>query len=108
VIHVAGDESLAQAQAAAPWVDALLLDSGNPSLAVKQLGGTGRTHDWTLSRRIRDAVSVPVWLAGGLGAHNVAAAIDAVKPDGVDLCSSLRTNGQLDKTKLDAFFAALA
>jgi phosphoribosylanthranilate isomerase len=108
VIHVAGEESLAQARAAAPWVDALLLDSGNPSLAVKQLGGTGRTHDWTLSRRIRDAVSVPVWLAGGLGAHNVAAAIDAVKPDGVDLCSSLRTNGQLDKTKLDAFFAALA
>jgi phosphoribosylanthranilate isomerase len=107
VIHVTGGESLAQARAAAPWVDALLLDSGNPSLAVKQLGGTGRTHDWTLSQSIRNTVSVPVWLAGGLGAHNVAAAIDAVKPQGVDLCSSLRTDGRLDKTKLDAFFGAL-
>jgi len=58
----------------APPVDALLLDSGNPALAVKQLGGTGRMHDWALSRRIRDSDPVPVWLAGGLGAHNVAAA----------------------------------
>ena len=106
VIHVTGIEALAQAQTVAPLVDALLLDSGNPSLAIKQLGGTGRTHDWALSRRIRDSVAVPVWLAGGLGAHNVAAAIAAVQPQGVDLCSSVRSDGRLDATKLQAFVAA--
>ena len=106
VIHVTGIEALAQAQAVAPLVDALLLDSGNPSLAIKQLGGTGRTHDWALSRRIRDSVAVPVWLAGGLGAHNVAAAIAAVQPQGVDLCSSVRSEGRLDAAKLQAFVAA--
>lgn len=107
VIHVTGAEALAQAQAAAPLVDALLLDSGNPALAVKQLGGTGRTHDWAVSRRIREAVAVPVWLAGGLDAHNVAAAIAAVQPHGVDLCNGVRSDGQLDAAKLRAFFAAL-
>jgi phosphoribosylanthranilate isomerase len=107
VIHVTGIEALAQAQAVAPLVNALLLDSGNPSLAIKQLGGTGRTHDWALSRRIRDSVAVPVWLAGGLGAHNVAAAIAAVQPQGVDLCSSVRSEGRLDAAKLQAFIAAV-
>ena len=107
VIHVTGAEALVQAQAVAPWVDALLLDSGNPGLAVKQLGGTGRTHDWAVSRRIRDAVAVPVWLAGGLGAHNVGAAIAAVQPHGVDLCNGVRSEGRLDAVKLRAFFAAL-
>lgn len=107
VIHVTGPASVAQAQAVAPLVDALLLDSGSPALAVKQLGGTGRTHDWALTRRIRDSVRVPVWLAGGLGARNVAAAIDAVKPHGVDLCSSVRRGGRLDAAKLRAFFAAV-
>jgi phosphoribosylanthranilate isomerase len=57
-----------EAVAVAPRVDALLLDSGNPALAVKELGGTGRRHDWALSRRIREAVPVPVFLAGGLRA----------------------------------------
>jgi phosphoribosylanthranilate isomerase len=107
VIHVTGGDAVAQAQAVAPLVDALLLDSGNPALAIKQLGGTGRTHDWALSRRIRDSVRVPVWLAGGLGAHNVAAAVDAVQPSGVDLCSGVRSEGRLDAAKLHAFFAAL-
>jgi phosphoribosylanthranilate isomerase len=106
VIHVTGIEALARAQTVAPLVDALLLDSGNPSLAIKQLGGTGRTHDWALSRRIRDSVSVPVWLAGGLGAHNVASAIAAVQPHGVDLCSSVHSECRLDAAKLNAFFAA--
>ena len=107
VIHVTGTEAQAQAQAAAPLVDALLLDSGNPGLAVKQLGGTGRTHDWAVSRRIREAVAVPVWLAGGLGAHNVGAAIAAVQPHGVDLCNGVRSDGRLDAAKLRAYFAAL-
>ena len=74
-------------------VDALLLDSGNQKLAVKELGGTGRVHDWRISRRIRDAVDVPLFLAGGLNAGNVAEAVAAVQPHGVDVCSGVRTEG---------------
>ena len=108
VIHVRGDDSLDEARAAAPWVDALLLDSGNPALAVKELGGTGRTHDWATSRRIRDAVHpVPLFLAGGLHAGNARQALGAVQPHGLDLCSKVRTDGQLDEDKLRAFMAAV-
>lgn len=103
VIHVTGEESVAEAVRVAPDVQALLLDSGNPALAVKELGGTGRVHDWSLSRRIVEAVPVPVYLAGGLGPDNVAAAIDAVGPFGVDVCSGLRPHGHLDEDKLAAF-----
>lgn len=107
VIHVTGEEALAEAVAVAPLVDALLLDSGNPRLAVKQLGGTGRSHDWRLSRRIRDAVHpTPLWLAGGLRADNVAEAVATVQPHGLDLCSSVRTDGALDAARLAAFMAA--
>jgi phosphoribosylanthranilate isomerase len=108
VIHVTGEASLDEARAAAPWVDALLLDSGNTSLAVKELGGTGRTHDWALSRRIVEAAGVPVFLAGGLRASNVAEAIAQVQPHGLDLCSSVRTDGRLDAVKLRDFMAAVA
>ncbi len=107
VVHVTGPASLDYAIAAAPHVDALLLDSGNPNLALKQLGGTGRTHDWALSRQIRDAVRIPVFLAGGLTPANVADAIAAVEPFGLDLCSGVRTNDALDAAKLRAFFAAV-
>ena len=107
VVHVTGPESLEEAVAIAPSVDALLLDSGNQSLAVKELGGTGRRHDWRISRQIREAVSVPVFLAGGLRPENVAEAIAQVEPFGLDLCSSVRTDGRLDAEKLDLFFAAL-
>ncbi len=107
VIHVVDDGAVAEARALAPLVDALLLDSGNPSLAVKELGGTGRTHDWRLSRRIRDLVACPVYLAGGLTPANVGAAIDAVQPFGLDLCSGVRTGGRLDPAKLQAFFDAV-
>jgi len=103
VVHVTGAGAVDEALDAAPEVDALLLDSGNPALAVKELGGTGRTHDWATSRRIVDAVRVPVWLAGGLTAGNVAAAIAAVRPWGVDVCSGVRTGGMLDEEKLAAF-----
>jgi phosphoribosylanthranilate isomerase len=106
VIHVRDDDSLRQAIAVAPAVDAILLDSGNPSLATKELGGTGRVHDWALSRRIRDSVAVPVFLAGGLNPGNVGKAINQVAPFGVDVCSGLRTNGKLDETKLAAFMQA--
>ena len=103
VVHVTGPEAVAEAVAAAPEADAILLDSGNPALAVKQLGGTGRTHDWETSRRIREAVALPVWLAGGLTPDNVASAIATVQPFGVDVCSGVRTNGKLDEEKLAAF-----
>jgi phosphoribosylanthranilate isomerase len=109
VIHVQGEASVQEAEAAAPWVDALLLDSGNPSLVVKELGGTGRTHDWATSRRIRDALHPrPVFLAGGLHADNVRQALTAVQPYGVDLCSKVRTDGRLDAAKLHAFMAAVS
>jgi phosphoribosylanthranilate isomerase len=107
VIHVTGPESVEEASAVASLVDALLLDSGNQKLPVKELGGTGRTHDWTLSRRIRDSASRPVFLAGGLHAGNLADAVAMVEPFGLDLCSSVRTDGRLDPTKLHGFFAAL-
>jgi phosphoribosylanthranilate isomerase len=106
VIHVGGEESLADAERVAPHVDALLLDSGNQRLAVKELGGTGRRHDWAVSRRIREAVDVPLFLAGGLRAENVHEAIETVGPWGVDVCSGVRTDGRLDPHKLAAFFAA--
>jgi phosphoribosylanthranilate isomerase len=109
VIHVTGPASVDEARAAAPFVDALLLDSGNPTLAVKELGGTGRTHDWATSRRIRDAVwPLPLYLAGGLSPDNVLEAITTVAPHGLDLCSSVRSDGRLDAAKLRRFFAAVA
>lgn len=107
VIHVTGEDSVAQAVAVAPFVDGILLDSGNPSLAVKELGGTGRIHDWSLSAQIREAVDVPIFLAGGLKAANVAEAIDQVGPFGVDVCSGVRTDGRLDDMKLRGFFEAV-
>jgi phosphoribosylanthranilate isomerase len=106
VIHVTGVESIADARAVAPHVDAILLDSGRPKLAVKELGGTGRRHDWAISRRIRDAVDVPVFLAGGLRPDNVREAIDTVRPFGVDVCSGVRSNGRLDEEKVRAFIVA--
>ncbi len=105
VIHVNGPESVAEAGAVAPFVNAILLDSGNQSLPLKELGGTGRTHDWTLSRRIRESVQVPLFLAGGLNGSNVADAVRQVGPFGLDVCSGVRTNGELDDAKLKAFFA---
>ena len=108
VIHVTGEESVEEAQTIAPQVDAILLDSGNQKLAVKELGGTGRTHDWTLSRKIHETVRVPIFLAGGLKPENVADAIRAVEPFGLDLCSGVRTDGNLDETKLARFFEQVA
>jgi phosphoribosylanthranilate isomerase len=104
VIHVTGPESVEEAVSIAPHVDALLLDSGNQSLAVKELGGTGRVHDWQHSREIRERVNVPIFLAGGLNADNVAEAVQLVGPFALDLCSSVRTNGKLDEQKLAGFF----
>jgi phosphoribosylanthranilate isomerase len=107
VIHVSGFESVAEAITVAPHVNGILLDSGNQSLAVKELGGTGRTHDWSLSRKIREAVDVPLFLAGGLKPTNIAEAIRQVEPFGVDVCSGVRSDGKLDEAKLAGFFQNL-
>jgi phosphoribosylanthranilate isomerase len=108
VIHVNGRESVQEAIDIAPHVDALLLDSGNQKLATKELGGTGRTHDWRLSAEIRRTVRTPVFLAGGLRAENVRDAIKEVEPWGVDLCSGVRSEGRLDQSMLEAFMLQLS
>jgi len=107
VIHVRDESALAQSRDVSPLVDAILLDSGNPSLSIKELGGTGRAHDWAVSRRIRDGVEVPIYLAGGLNPGNIAQAIAQVQPFGVDVCSGLRTDGHLDAEKLEQFMRAV-
>ena len=104
VIHVVGQHSIEEAVQVSVHVDAILLDSGNPNLTIKVLGGTGNTHDWTLSRRIVKAVNIPVFLAGGLRADNVQEAMKAVRPYGLDLCSGVRTDGKLEREKLEQFF----
>ncbi len=95
VLHVSSQKTISEATAVASEVDALLLDTGSPDALVRELGGTGRVHDWTISRRIRDASPIPVYLAGGLNAENVGAAIQQVRPFAVDLCSGIRRHGKL-------------
>lgn len=107
VIHVTGEESVQEAVDVAQYVDALLLDSGNQSLPVKELGGTGRIHDWSISKRIRELVDIPVFLAGGLNPENAKEAVTQVGPFGVDVCSGVRTNGSLDEVKLSKFFNSI-
>lgn len=107
VIHVVDDNSVKQAIEVSNFVDAILLDSGNPNLPIKELGGTGRTHNWELSREIRKSIQIPLFLAGGLHKDNVSQAIEAVQPFGLDLCSGVRTNRKLDPQKLSAFFHAI-
>jgi phosphoribosylanthranilate isomerase len=107
VIHVIDEESVDEAIKIAEQVDALLLDSGNPKAMIKELGGTGRTHNWSLSRKIVEQSKVPVFLAGGINVGNVKRAIEEVNPFGIDLCSSVRYNGKLDPFKLEAFFECL-
>ncbi len=107
VIHIINEKSIQEAVEISKYVDAILLDSGNPNLSIKELGGTGRTHNWEISREIRKSISIPLFLAGGLNKDNVRQAIETVEPFGLDLCSSVRTNGKLDPQKLEAFFNAV-
>ena len=107
VVHVTGPESVEEAVRFAPHVDAILLDSGNQKLAVKQLGGTGRTHDWSLSRAIRERIGIPLFLAGGLTPENVGPAMEEVGAFALDVCSGVRTNGKLDAAKLKRLFSAV-
>jgi len=106
-VHVVDEDSYHEALHMAPRVDALLLDSGNPYAAERELGGTGRTHDWEISRRIVRDVEIPVFLAGGLNPDNVVDAIRTVRPYGVDVCTGVRTSRRLDRTKVVAFFEAV-
>jgi phosphoribosylanthranilate isomerase len=107
VIHVTGPESVEEAVSVAAHVDAILLDSGNQKLTVKELGGTGRTHDWRVSRQIVESVRVPIFLAGGLNAENAVDAIEKVRPFGVDICSGVRANGKLHQQTLERFVSAV-
>ena len=107
VIHVIDENSVKEAVEKSQFVDAILLDSGNPNLQVKELGGTGRTHNWVISKKIREEINIPLFLAGGLNPDNVKEAIDFIQPFGVDICSGVRTNGKLDEKKLEAFFRAV-
>jgi phosphoribosylanthranilate isomerase len=107
VIHVIDKNSVKEAIEISEHVDAVLLDSGNTNLTIKELGGTGRTHNWDLSKQIRETIKVPLFLAGGINNNNANKAIDIVQPFGLDLCSSVRTNGKLDERKLSEFFDAI-
>lgn len=108
VIHVRDQQSIQEAVKIAPFVDMLLLDSGNPDLKIKKLGGTGETHDWNISREIVDIVEKPVYLAGGLKPENVRKAVEFVQPFGVDVCSGVRIGGILNEEKLENFMTALS
>jgi len=108
VIHVDGPGALARSDRYAALVDAFLLDSGRPNAAVPTLGGTGDVHDWAVSAAFVARSPRPVFLAGGLDAANVGAAIARVRPFGVDVCSGLRSGGNLDPARLAAFVAAVA
>jgi phosphoribosylanthranilate isomerase len=107
VIHVLDEKAVQEAIEISEFVDAILLDSGNPNLPSKVLGGTGKTHNWDLSKKIREKISLPVYLAGGINKDNIKKAIEHVQPYGIDLCSSVRTNGQLDERKLEELFKAI-
>jgi len=104
VLHVTDESVINKAKDIENKVDAILLDSGNPGLQTKILGGTGKVHNWEISRELVKNVNIPVFLAGGLNPQNVKKAIELVKPYGVDVCSGVRTKGKLDKQKLTAFF----
>ncbi|MBM4171515.1 MAG: phosphoribosylanthranilate isomerase [Ignavibacteria bacterium] len=104
VIHITSECSIGEAIETSHQVDGILLDSGNQNLEVKELGGTGKVHNWSISRRIVESVNVPVFLAGGLYSENITEAIYKVRPFGVDVCSGVRTNGKLDNEKLIHFF----
>ena len=108
VVHVVGEESIDEAVEIAPQVDAVLLDSGKPNLETKELGGTGRTHDWDLCKRIKDSIGKPLILAGGLNPENVADAIRQVEPYAIDVCSGVRTNSMLEEAKLSLFMDKVA
>jgi phosphoribosylanthranilate isomerase len=107
VIHVQDENSVDEALKVEEYVDAILLDSGNQKLAVKELGGTGRKHDWKISRKIRESIKIPMFLAGGINPENALNAIEEVQPYGLDICSGVRINGKLNEELLKKLFVEL-
>lgn len=98
-------ELLAQIAAFAPHVDAFLTDTFDPATGAS--GATGRTHDWAVSRDLVLASPRPVILAGGLDPDNVAGAVRAVRPAGVDAHTGLEdTRGDKDPDRVRRFVAA--
>lgn len=88
-----------QMAAYAPHVEAFMLDAYHPAA----YGGTGHGFDWSMAQSL--AAEFPLFLAGGLGTHNIVDAIATVHPFGVDLSSSLEhAPGHKDVDKLGAFF----
>lgn len=106
VVHVEGPDALSLIPVYAPHADGFLLDSGRP--AEGALGGTGRRHDWSVSRDFVAASPIPVFLAGGLTPENAAEAVERVRPFGLDICSGLRPSGALDAGRLARFLSAVA
>lgn len=104
VIHFINYNSVTEAIEISAIVDAILLDSGKPSLSVKELGGTGRIRNWDLSKQISESTRIPLFLAGGLNKNNAKQAIKYLQPFGLEMCSSVRTNGQFDGQKLEENF----
>jgi len=102
----AGEEKLAKYLAAGASIDAILLDSGS----TLQPGGTGATFAWEdavpLAAAIREAM--PLIIAGGLTAENVAKAIELFRPCGVDVVSGVEHEpGKKDQAKVRSFVAAV-
>ena len=82
--------------------DALLFDTVDSSSGKTRYGGTGKTSDWNLAAQLIQTCSVPAFLSGGIRPENVKAAIETVRPYGIDLCSGVEsTKGVRDPRKLD-------
>lgn len=82
VVHVFGTDAI-EAARKIEGVDAIILDSADKTSGAR--GGTGKTHDWNISKKIVESLSIPVVLAGGLNPDNVAEAVRLVKPYAVDV-----------------------
>ena len=106
-IGVAGSESVEEAKLyeACDGVDQLLLDSSAGAVAR---GGTGKTHDWNISRQIIEACRKPVWLAGGLRLNNVEEAMNTAKPYGMDVETGVQhADGTKDYAAIEAFIKSV-
>jgi phosphoribosylanthranilate isomerase len=120
---------LVQLSGSEPWSDCLLVNrpainvlrtrpgtsaadilaSVEPGAAIAVMldssRGTGTTGDWAAARAV--AERLPLWLAGGLSANNVAQTIHDVRPWAVDVSSGVETDGAKDRAKIAAFVRAV-
>ncbi|MFA5384974.1 MAG: phosphoribosylanthranilate isomerase [Eubacteriales bacterium] len=98
-VHVTGSDAIELTKAYLPFADAILLDSREGP----RIGGTGKTHDWEISRKIVQESNKPVILAGGLNPGNVYEAVKKVQPFAVDVNSGVETNFRKDPAKINLF-----